>query len=64
MALGVVALVASILIFNTFFAGAIGMSLSLNVLNQQSLIALLAMLVCVFIICLLPAINAYRVSKV
>jgi len=63
IALAIVALVISILIFNAFYSASLGMSFSLNILNQQSVFALLAMLVCVFVICLLPAINAYRVSK-
>lgn len=63
MLLAIAGLVASILIFNSVYSGLLGMSFSLNILTRQSVIALIAMLICVFIVCLLPAINAYRVSK-
>ena len=63
MLLAIIGLMGSIMIFNVFYGGVLGINFTLNILTQQSMIALLSMLGCVFIICLYPAINAYRVSK-
>lgn len=63
MLLAIIGLMISIMIFNALYGGVLGINFTFNILTQQSVIALLSMLGCVFIICLYPAINAYRVSK-
>ena len=61
--IAVFGLLLAIGIFNVFYSASVGMSYSWRALSLQSVIALAIMIVSVFLICLLPAINAYKVAK-
>lgn len=62
IALGISCLYLLILMANEMLTGELGMSLSLNLLNQENLYLLAAIYGCSFIISLIPAIKAYRVA--
>ena len=63
MVFAIVTLMATILVFNAFYSASLGMSFSLQIFTMQNLTALVSMVLCVVLICFLPAFNAYRVSK-